>query len=219
MLEDYRTAPIDDRDKALFAFIEKMNAQSNQIRRDDLDRDRYAALATDPSDEASWDEHRPNRVQPGGPISGQPAAFPHRMDEAVATRTQTIHLDATTDQRGLAEQERHLKLAAQETGPNSGALYRSVSCTDDGTTCNCRSERTGFPMSFVENGNYTLFNGMITDGRPVDTARIGNLASRSSARTLRISAIRSRFGMTGPKLGCFCSIVNDHHGLFVPRSG
>ena len=37
MLEDYRTAPIDDREKALFAFIEKMNAQSNLIRRDDVD--------------------------------------------------------------------------------------------------------------------------------------------------------------------------------------
>jgi alkylhydroperoxidase family enzyme len=38
VLEDYRTAPIDDRDKALFAFIDKMNAQSNQIKRDDVDR-------------------------------------------------------------------------------------------------------------------------------------------------------------------------------------
>ena len=38
MLEDYRTAPIDERTKALFAFIEKMNAQSNQIRREDVDR-------------------------------------------------------------------------------------------------------------------------------------------------------------------------------------
>ena len=38
VLEDYRTAPIDDRDKALFAFIEKMNAQSNAVRRADIDR-------------------------------------------------------------------------------------------------------------------------------------------------------------------------------------
>ena len=38
VLEDYRTAPIDDRDKALFGFIEKMYEQSNQIRRDDIDR-------------------------------------------------------------------------------------------------------------------------------------------------------------------------------------
>jgi alkylhydroperoxidase family enzyme len=37
VLEDYHTAPIDDRDKALFGFIEKMNAQSNQIRRTDID--------------------------------------------------------------------------------------------------------------------------------------------------------------------------------------
>jgi alkylhydroperoxidase family enzyme len=38
VLEDYRTAPIDDRDKALFAFIEKMNEQSNTVRREDIDR-------------------------------------------------------------------------------------------------------------------------------------------------------------------------------------
>ena len=38
VLEDYRTAPIDAREKALFAFIEKMNAQSNAVRRDDIDR-------------------------------------------------------------------------------------------------------------------------------------------------------------------------------------
>ena len=38
VLEDYRTAPIDDREKALFAFIEKMNAQSNAVRREDIDR-------------------------------------------------------------------------------------------------------------------------------------------------------------------------------------
>ena len=38
VLEDYRTAPIDDREKALFGFIEKMNEQSSQIRRDDIDR-------------------------------------------------------------------------------------------------------------------------------------------------------------------------------------
>jgi len=38
VLEDYRTAPIGDRDKALFAFIEKMNEQSNSVRREDIDR-------------------------------------------------------------------------------------------------------------------------------------------------------------------------------------
>jgi uncharacterized peroxidase-related enzyme len=37
VLEDYRTAPVDDRTKALFAFIEKMNERSNQIQRDDID--------------------------------------------------------------------------------------------------------------------------------------------------------------------------------------
>ena len=38
VLADYRTAPIDDRQKALFAFIEKMNEQSNSVRREDIDR-------------------------------------------------------------------------------------------------------------------------------------------------------------------------------------
>ena len=51
MLADYRTAPIDDRQKALFAFIEKMNEQSNQIRADDLDRLKAAGW----SEEAIYD--------------------------------------------------------------------------------------------------------------------------------------------------------------------
>ena len=42
MLADYRTAPIDEREKALLAFIEKMNTQSNRIRRDDIDRAKAA---------------------------------------------------------------------------------------------------------------------------------------------------------------------------------
>ncbi len=51
MLEDYRSAPIDDREKALFAFIEKMNAQSNLIRREDVDRVKSMGW----SDEAVYD--------------------------------------------------------------------------------------------------------------------------------------------------------------------
>ena len=51
VLADYRTAPIDDRDKALFAFIEKMNEQSNLVRRDDLDRLKAAGW----SEEAIYD--------------------------------------------------------------------------------------------------------------------------------------------------------------------
>lgn len=38
MLQDYRTAPIDERDRALFAFIDKMNADSTKIGRDDIER-------------------------------------------------------------------------------------------------------------------------------------------------------------------------------------
>ena len=37
MLEDYRSAPIDERHRALFAFVEKMNARSNAIGRADID--------------------------------------------------------------------------------------------------------------------------------------------------------------------------------------
>ena len=36
VLEDFATAPIDDREKALFSFIEKMNRQSNQLRQEDV---------------------------------------------------------------------------------------------------------------------------------------------------------------------------------------
>ena len=38
VLNDYRTAPIDERERALFAFIEKTNARSTAIGRDDIDR-------------------------------------------------------------------------------------------------------------------------------------------------------------------------------------
>jgi alkylhydroperoxidase family enzyme len=51
VLDDYRTAPIDDRDKALFAFIDKMNEQSNQIRQEDVD----AVKAAGWTDEAIYD--------------------------------------------------------------------------------------------------------------------------------------------------------------------
>lgn len=51
MLDDYRTAPIDDAHRALFALIEKMNAQSNSIRRGDLDRVKAAGW----SEEAIYD--------------------------------------------------------------------------------------------------------------------------------------------------------------------
>lgn len=51
MLADYRAAPISGREKALFAFIEKVNRQSNQIRQDDVDRLKEAGW----SDEAIYD--------------------------------------------------------------------------------------------------------------------------------------------------------------------
>jgi alkylhydroperoxidase family enzyme len=51
VLEDFRTAPISDAEKSLFELIEKVNRQSNQIRREDLDRARAAGW----TDEALYD--------------------------------------------------------------------------------------------------------------------------------------------------------------------
>ena len=38
VLEDYRSAPISDKEKALFAFIERMNAESYTLEKNDLDK-------------------------------------------------------------------------------------------------------------------------------------------------------------------------------------
>jgi alkylhydroperoxidase family enzyme len=46
VLEDYRTAPISEREKALFAFLEKMNRESNRLAQADVDRVKTAG----------WDE-------------------------------------------------------------------------------------------------------------------------------------------------------------------
>ncbi|OYV99120.1 MAG: peroxidase, partial [Deltaproteobacteria bacterium 37-65-8] len=37
VLQDYRTAPISDRVKALFVFIEKVNRESSLLRKEDVD--------------------------------------------------------------------------------------------------------------------------------------------------------------------------------------
>ncbi len=51
VLRDYRTAPIGDREKALFAFIEKMNRESSRLRKEDLAEVKAAGW----SDEALYD--------------------------------------------------------------------------------------------------------------------------------------------------------------------
>ena len=51
MLEDYRTAPIPEAEKALFAFLEKVNRTSNQIRQRDVDEVKKAGWP----DEAIYD--------------------------------------------------------------------------------------------------------------------------------------------------------------------
>ena len=52
MLEDYRTAPISGAERALFAFIEKVNGpESSRLRREDVDEVKAAGW----SDEAVYD--------------------------------------------------------------------------------------------------------------------------------------------------------------------
>ncbi|HUF27279.1 MAG TPA: hypothetical protein VMM18_09905 [Gemmatimonadaceae bacterium] len=51
MLEDFRTAPISDREKALFAFIEKMNRASTSLQKADVD----ALVETGWTEEAVYD--------------------------------------------------------------------------------------------------------------------------------------------------------------------
>lgn len=51
VLNDYRTAPIGDREKALFAFIEKMNGESSRLRKEDLEEAKAAGW----SEEALYD--------------------------------------------------------------------------------------------------------------------------------------------------------------------
>jgi hypothetical protein len=42
VLDDYRTAPISDRDKALFRFIERVNRESHLLQQADIDTARLA---------------------------------------------------------------------------------------------------------------------------------------------------------------------------------
>ena len=51
MLDDYRTAPISDAERALFAYLDKVNAASGAITRQDVDAVRAAGW----SDEAIYD--------------------------------------------------------------------------------------------------------------------------------------------------------------------
>lgn len=51
VLEDYRTAPISEKDKALWAFIEKVNRESNRTTQADIDRMKDAGW----SEEAIYD--------------------------------------------------------------------------------------------------------------------------------------------------------------------
>jgi len=47
VLQDYRTAPISDREKALFAFIEKVNRESSRLQKEDIEDVRAAGWSED----------------------------------------------------------------------------------------------------------------------------------------------------------------------------
>ena len=51
VLQDYRTSPISDREKALFAFIEKVNRESSRLLKEDVDEVKAAGW----SEEALYD--------------------------------------------------------------------------------------------------------------------------------------------------------------------
>lgn len=51
VLEDYRSAPIGEKERALFAFLERMNAESNRLGQADID----AVKAAGWSEEAIYD--------------------------------------------------------------------------------------------------------------------------------------------------------------------
>jgi alkylhydroperoxidase family enzyme len=51
VLDDYRTAPLSDRDRALFAFLETVSREANRVTREEVDAVRAAGW----SDEAIYD--------------------------------------------------------------------------------------------------------------------------------------------------------------------
>ena len=51
VLEDYRTAPIPDREKVLFGFLERVNRESSRLQAEDV----AAVLAAGWSEEAVYD--------------------------------------------------------------------------------------------------------------------------------------------------------------------
>ena len=51
VLQDYRTAPLSDREKTLFAFIEKVNRESSRLRKEDVEEVKAAGW----SEEALYD--------------------------------------------------------------------------------------------------------------------------------------------------------------------
>ena len=89
VLDDYRTAPISDREKALFAFLEQVNRASNQLQAEDL----AAVVAAGWSEEAVYDAitvcalfNFYNRWVDAAGVSDMPAAAYEASGERLATR-------------------------------------------------------------------------------------------------------------------------------------
>jgi alkylhydroperoxidase family enzyme len=88
VLQDYRTAPISDRERALFKFVEKMNGESSRLQQHDVDEARSAGW----SDEALYDAitvcalfNFYNKWIDGTGVSDMPAAAYAMSGERLAT--------------------------------------------------------------------------------------------------------------------------------------
>ncbi len=87
VLEDVGSAPISDAEKALFAFVDRLNLQSAQVRQEDID----ALKAVGWTDEAIYDAisvcalfNFYNRWIDGTGVQGMPAEMYHRNAQRLA---------------------------------------------------------------------------------------------------------------------------------------
>jgi alkylhydroperoxidase family enzyme len=88
VLQDYRTAPIAPAERALFAFIDKMNEESSALRKEDVDEVKTAGW----SEEAIYDAitvcalfNFYNKWIDGSGVSDMPAAAYAASGQRLAT--------------------------------------------------------------------------------------------------------------------------------------
>lgn len=100
VLEDYTTAPISERDRALFAFLEKMNRASTTLSPDDV----AAVVAAGHSEEAVYDAitvcalfNFYNKWIDATGVSDMPAAAYRMSGERMASRGYLPHGEAPGD--------------------------------------------------------------------------------------------------------------------------